>query len=123
MELWDNPYNKDKGLNINVDNQMSIPFDIKGTKISFMSRTLTSKELDQLAEQRIPSYVMTSPQEWNPSKVKLYVVQFPTPSKLEPVRESKLVRSYEYTEPALDEALLHAIDLSLVDIHGRMISK
>lgn len=66
---------------------------------------------------------MTSSRAWNPSKVHFSKVRAPMTPKLEPVRMSESTHGYEYVEPASDEALLHAIDLLLADIHGRMISK
>lgn len=32
IPFWDNPYDKDRGLNINIDDQMSIPLDIRGQR-------------------------------------------------------------------------------------------
>ena len=68
---WYNPYDTLRGLHIELDNRTSISLDMKGTKVKFTSRSPTSLELDLLTEQRMPTVVMTSLKEWNPSKVQL----------------------------------------------------
>ena len=101
---------------------------MKGTKVKFKSRSPTSHELDLLAEQRIPSVVMTSPKEWNPSEVLLAKVETEDMKhNTVPVRVSEIStetsRRYEYTDTTSDESLLHEIDPSLANIYERVISK
>ena len=41
IPLWDNPYDKDKSLKVEINDELTIPLHTKGTKIYFNSRSPT----------------------------------------------------------------------------------
>ena len=66
IEFWDNPYDKERGLNIKVDDQRTIEMGTRGTKVFFNTRSPTENEL-----QTCHRIQLTSKQEWNPSRVRM----------------------------------------------------
>ena len=46
VNYWDNPYDKNNALSIEVPDVLTIPLQLSGTKISFSSRTPTTMELE-----------------------------------------------------------------------------
>ena len=66
IKFWDNPFDKDHHLSNEVNDELSIPLKMKGTKICFESRVPTQHELDTCE-----AVELTSAREWNPDKVVL----------------------------------------------------
>ena len=62
--FWDNPYDKDKGLRIEMDEASMIQMRTKGTKVLFDTRSPTPKELATCHHIQL-----TSKAEWNPTKL------------------------------------------------------
>lgn len=65
IEVWDNPFNKERELGIHVDG-LSVPMKTKGTKIRFETRVPTDQEL-----RECKMIELTSRGEWNPGDVTL----------------------------------------------------
>jgi hypothetical protein len=64
IPFWDNPYDPDKGLSIDVDDSLHIPLQPVGTKLQFRTRVPTAQELATCEHVH-----MTSPSIWNPSDI------------------------------------------------------
>ena len=62
--FWDNPYDKDKGLWVEMDKASMIQMRTKGTKVLFDTRSPTPKELATCHHIQL-----TSKAEWNPTKL------------------------------------------------------
>ena len=58
---WNNPYDQDNPLSIEIPDTLSIPLNTKGTKILFETRTPTTDELENCLKIEL-----TSMNEWNP---------------------------------------------------------
>jgi hypothetical protein len=119
----DNPFDHERGLRIDVNDELQIPMQSRGTKIQFTSRTPTTKEL-----QECPHVVMTSPTSWNPQKVSLSsATTLPTESlptsRISHMSRVGLVTIYEYLDPTSDEALLHSINTSLINLKEQMSNR
>jgi hypothetical protein len=56
IDFWDNPFDRERGLLIDVNEELKIPMHSNGTKIQFATRTPTEEELKDC-----PRIVMTSP--------------------------------------------------------------
>jgi hypothetical protein len=120
----DNPFDKERGLLIDVNDELWIPMYTYGTKIQFLSRKPTVSEL-----QTCPRIILSSAMAWNPTQVVLSEASTTAPSDdLPKIRESTIsrvgsMRQYEYLDPSSDEALLHSIDPSFVHLRERLIAK
>ena len=66
IPTWDNPFDTERNFGIEVDNGTFIPFQSKGTKIYFRSRTPTPTEL-----QDCRKIDMTSMDAWDSGEVEL----------------------------------------------------
>ena len=66
IDFWDNPFDKERGLTINTNDDVAIPLRTRGTKIFFNSWAPSQKELETC-----PRIQMTSRIPWNPGKVTL----------------------------------------------------
>ena len=66
VPFWDNPYDKERGLTIEVDDTVNIQMNTMGTKIQFETRSPKNKEL-----RKCPKLNLTGKNEWNPSSVSL----------------------------------------------------
>ena len=66
VPFWDNPYDKERGLIIKVDDNVNIQTNTMGTKIQFETRSPINKEL-----REFPKLNMTGTNEWKPSSVSL----------------------------------------------------
>jgi hypothetical protein len=65
--FWNNPFDYERGLQIDVNDELQIPMRSKGTKILFSTRTPTrTRELSEC-----PHVIMTSPATWNPQEMTL----------------------------------------------------
>ena len=63
---WDNPYDQDRPLGIELMEGTNIPMKYDGTKLSFESSAPTDVELNSL-----PHVELTSSLQWEPDKVEL----------------------------------------------------
>lgn len=66
VQFWDNPFDIDRGLEINVNDNVIIPLVTKGTKVYFTTRAPTDEEL-----LSCPKIDLMSKNEWNPGEVQL----------------------------------------------------
>ena len=66
LGFWDNPYDKERGLEIEINDDITIPMYSSGTKVLFQSRVPTAHELNTC-----PHINLTSQEEWNPKQVQL----------------------------------------------------
>jgi len=64
IPLWDNPFDSNHELSIEVNDNFTIPLCTHGTKVGFTTRVPTSSELRDCEHIQL-----TSPHPWNPSKV------------------------------------------------------
>jgi hypothetical protein len=64
IPFWDNPYDPDHGVSIDVNNSLSIPLQPVGTKLQFRTRVPTALELHTCEH-----ISMTSPHTWNPTEI------------------------------------------------------
>lgn len=110
IPLWDNPYDKDRMLGMEVYDNMSIPFQTRGTKIFFNTRAPTQEELADTA-----SYIhLTGDTAWNPEHVSLGELgsSHAKDGGNEEIHDTRIT----------DEDLLHSIEPSLIHLPSRMIS-
>ena len=70
ISVWDNPFDLERPFSIQVNDEVEIPLDSKGTKIFFKSRVPTKQEM-----QYCPKVDITSPAPLNPSSVKIQNIQ------------------------------------------------
>ena len=70
LSFWDNPFDTEKGLCIDLDDVTTIQLKTKGTKIFFETRAPSERELRDC--HRID---VTSKREWNPENVTMSKVQ------------------------------------------------
>ncbi len=66
IDFWDNPYDKERRLQIEPEATVTVGLNTKGTKIQFETRSPTDKELRECHHIEL-----TSKTEWNPSKVSM----------------------------------------------------
>ena len=121
IEVWDIPYDKSRDVEINVDDELQIPFSFKGTKGMFHSITPSTDDL-----QRLPRIVLTSDKEWNPHDIELGIQSILT-SIREPIgrvvgETNQGGNYYGYVDPTSNDSLIHQIDPSLADLDTRIIS-
>ena len=97
--FWDNPYDKQRGLFIDVNDSVQIPMKTEGTKIFYQTRSPTEKELNEC-----PKIVMTSKTEWNPGKISMSEVITSKPWNITSFRISQTISvpnktTFEYDTP------------------------
>ena len=119
IPYWDNPFDRTRGLCIDIDDGPMIELNLTGTKLKFESRVPTTNELSSCAHIE-----MTSPHQWNPESVHLGSTS--TTSRQPQVRQLSSIHIsenpyttithtiYEYANHASDEATLHNIDETLL---------
>jgi hypothetical protein len=123
IDFCDNPFDRERGLIIDVNEELKIPMHSSGTKVQFTTRTQTEAEL-----RDCPRIIMTSPHPWNPNEVVLSeavsapVESIPT-SRISHISEMGTIRHYEYTDPTSDESLLHSINPCLTNLREQLISR
>ena len=66
VDFWDNPFDKTRKLEINIDRGPVIPLKFQGTKLIFNSRAPTDHELSTCEHIN-----MTSTHQWEPATVSL----------------------------------------------------
>ena len=67
--FWDNPYDPDRDLFIEVNEDLKIEMFTKGTKVIFRTRVPTEDELANYQH-----VILTSKKEWNPTSVKMAMI-------------------------------------------------
>ena len=110
--FWDNPYDKEKGLKIDINDSLTIPLKVKRTKLSFETRVPTRHELDNCEHVD-----MTSTAPWDPRSVILQEVNEQIPEKVKMDDGS-----FAYLDPCDDAAILHSMDDSSTDMKEKMLS-
>ena len=98
---WDNLYDRDRGLKIEVSNSLTIPLYPRRTKLMFKTRVPTRHELDNCEH-----IDMSNPEPWDPRRVVLQPIDSVPPSniKLE-------CGSYAFLDPT--DELSHGIQEEL----------
>ena len=66
VPFWDNPYDKERGPTIEVDDTLNIQINTMRTKIKFETISPTNKEL-----REYPNFNLAGKNEWNLSSVSL----------------------------------------------------
>lgn len=123
IDFWDNAFDKTRGLSIEVNDKLKIPMTTMGTKILFETRSPSELEL-----RNYPHIILSSEKPWNPGTVKLGETESIRPVSDPPFYQVRSIskvqrKEFEYLDPTLDEALLHSIEPSLVNLKERMINK
>ena len=118
IPFWDNPFDPEHNLSIEVHPDLTIPLRAFGTKVGFCTRVPTQLELRECEHIH-----MTSSSLWNPSDV--VMVQATAQGGQSPWKRRRVCclsseARYEYLDPNSDEALLHEIDPSLVLMTERL---
>ena len=122
--FWDNPYDPNRQLQIDVNDEISIRMRTSGTKIFFESRSPTDQEL-----RECPHIEITSKREWNPGTVilgKTIVQQSGSGPKHRFIASTNALphrTTYEYLDPLSDDALLHSTQPSLAFLHEQLKAK
>ena len=122
--FWDNPYDPNRQLQIDVNDEISISMRTSGTKIFFESRSPTDQEL-----RECPHIEITSKREWNPGTVilgKTIVQQSGSGPKHRFIASTNALphrTTYEYLDPLSDDALLHSTQPSLAFLHEQLKAK
>jgi hypothetical protein len=116
-KVYDNPFDEHESTRIDVEGEITIELLIDGTKLYYESRCPTEYEV-----KNCPRVVMTDPAPWNPRTVVLGAVDVQAGERQEPFYQGE-PGSYEYNRPYDDEAILHSIDPSLVELRERIVSQ
>ena len=124
IDLWDNPFDTSKNIEIDIDRGPVIPMKFQGTKLTFTSRAPTDQELSSC--ERID---MTSSNQWDPTNVHLASIYSKKPHDLKPryVKISSTSTSvnpycfserenYTYHNHDKDFSILHDTEPSLVEL-------
>lgn len=111
--FWDNPYDRDRGLQIDVNDSLTIPLKSKGTKLSFETRVPTRYELDNCEH-----IDMCSSLPWDPKSVVLQEINGEIPERLRLKDDS-----YAYLDPSDDSSILHSMNSPTVGMKEMMISE
>lgn len=115
IPYWDNPFDPSHELSIELNHEMNIRLQTKGTKVYFTSRVPTSAEL---SDPNISRIELTSDRDWNPTQIRLSqlnaslsTMDSSVPWKF-PIRaqHDHDASQYVYLDPTSDEAILDSID-------------
>ena len=127
MEFYDNPA-RDEDFYVELDDNLRIPLQFKGTKCTFLSRVLTRQELETRQ-----NFDMTSDHEWDPQSIDINNIR-----KISQARRLKrsVLRVQRYTVyispssdlisyqyPTSDEDILSEINPSLVHLKEFFIAQ
>lgn len=105
IDYWDNPFDRERSLSIQVHGLLDIPLHIQGTKVQFITCSPTRSEIENIPhEHRID---LTSKLEWEPTKVSLSSTNTSSPEPHFVVEDE--YGDYLYSSPDSDETLLHSI--------------
>ena len=129
IDFWDNPYDSMHELSLQVDDGPTIPLTFRGTKLSFSSRVPTKEELANCKHVD-----MTSRHPWNPESVHLGALHTMQTShnvhrysKVSSIGTTsnpfsqETITTHAYVIPDSDDAILHQIEPSLVELRERCI--
>ena len=116
IPFWDNPFDPDHSLCIEVHDDHHIPLRSCGTKVTFRTRVPTSDEL-----RTCEHVYMISAHPWNPSNVVMIqqatVQGGNTPSwKRDFASTNAFSQCCEYVDSTSDEARLDSVDPSFVGV-------
>ena len=124
IDLWDNPFDKSRNVEIDIDRGPIIPMQYQGTQLSFTSRAPSDHELS--ACEHIE---MTSVHPWDPTRVQLSSISSHSSNDIDTrhARISSTTTSinpychssrdkYGYSCFDFDSAILHDTDPSLVEL-------
>ena len=98
IDVWDNPFDQQREIAIDINDDIKVPLQTRGTKLYFTSRVPTMEELETC--QHIN---MTNPREWNPSMVTLSKV-------------SRQAEEDQHFDLVLDRSLLYDVNPCLVEL-------
>jgi Reverse transcriptase (RNA-dependent DNA polymerase) len=119
IPFWDSPFDPTRSLSIDVNDDLQIPMRTVGTKLLFTTRVPTADELATCEHIH-----MTSALPWNPAEV--LMLQATTqggsthPWKHQIATVDSTYKRYEYVDSGSDDALMDAIDPSLVRLGERL---
>ena len=69
VDYWDNPFDQERSLSIQIPDLLNIYLHLQGTKVQFITRSPTRSEIETIPhEHRID---LTSKLEWEPTKILL----------------------------------------------------
>ena len=105
ISYWDNPYDKDHPLGIDIPNTLFVPLASKGTKVQFETRTPTNDELENCLKIDI-----TSSNEWNPHQLCM------TPSPTLNIQQATHWSRLDANDDNADNMLLSSISPSLISL-------
>lgn len=124
IHFWDNPFDHERGLLIDIDDQHVIPLHAQGTKILFRSRVPTQEELQ---DERIPQIELTSMNAWDPHTVHLSQVSVsskrPLPdirTQLRHVSEISVQPTTLVLDPRSNDADLISVDPILTGLYDKV---
>ena len=123
IPFWDNPFDSERSLSIDVNDDLHIPLRTIGTKVAFRTRVPTAYELEKNDHIH-----MTSAQPWNPTNVTMIQATHQGGSTIapHPWKRRQIGPTYdrfEYVDVESDDAYLDAIDPSLVRLGERLHQK
>ena len=105
LELWDNPFDKEKSLRTELEDYVDITMQTKGTKVYFETRSPTEVELRDFSK-----FQLTSRNEWNPATVSLNE----TTTNNRKDRPSMQIRKLKISSKIIDFEYLYASDNALL---------
>ena len=123
LDFWDNPLRDDE-LYMELDDDLRIPLQFKGTKCVFTSRVPTKEELNTCIH-----YHITSSDTWEPTDIDLNTIKRISSTNTNASNAYSLTKGtdecfnsdntvirYAYKDPSSDEAILSGITPSLVQL-------
>lgn len=122
LGFWDNPYDTERPLAIEVNRELSIPLQTKGTKVQFQSRVPTKDELQHCQHVHV-----TSRNEWNPSQLEMTMAQ--VERQEEEIQWKRVIcgmttNTTLYLDPSSDEAVLNEIESTFANLNdGRVVQE
>ena len=129
VDFWDNPYDKERALSIQVDRGPTISLEFVGIKLQFESKVPTNEELNNCEHIEITSSVL-----WEPSEVTLgqatskrvtnekrTVKKVGTLYNADHPYSHSTSDSFTYADPASIDSIIHQIEPSMIDIKERII--
>ena len=114
----DNPFCKEKGLSIEVNDELLINMQSSGTKVRFRTRVPTREELHNCMH-----VTMTSPVPWEPEHVVMQEINAIDENSPRLIHTNELIEKYAYQDLDSDESLLHEINPCLTDLRERAMAK
>ena len=121
--FWENPYNKERGLGIELDDSIDVILRTKGTTVLFDTRSRSDAEL-----RDCPQLQITVRNEWNPGMVSLNEMKTGINDNRPSMRISELkvssnIHDYKYLDSTDDVSLLNLIEPSLSNLKEQLLEK